>query len=443
MKKNFRSVLSLALALALCLSTAALAGCGDEAKKKVTGEDDADIAGAYDGIKEYSGTTVKFATWIDHTQGEGAAPMASFAEKYNIDVELVAAPQNEYITKVLGMIAAGQSPDVVVDNLRYPLAFQLCDPLDDVKSVNLEDEFWDKQVIEQGSVNGKHYLINSKNSPWSYRYVCYYNKKLFEDNGFKTPAEYVAENNWTVDTFKKCAKQISSLGDDIMGASVRLQCAGAIWGKQIVTRDVATNTFSNNSSDATLINAYRWAMEGKDEGIFTTSQMSEKLSKNQLGLEILGDFGSRATGSYSTADPDILGVVPMPKAKASDANYPQAQSWRAYGICKGSKNAEAAGYFLRWFLDFENYDTANMFKSAELEKFYTEIREMDGEVMHIVAQGVMDLSAGEGSFQTMFKTITDSTSAQVTVNMKILSNKIEDVVQKASDIMEDVKKSQE
>lgn len=443
MNSKFKSGLSIALAALMCASCVSLAGCGEKkggsSKKKITGEDNTDNT-AYSGISKYEGTTIKFATWIDHTEGEGAAPMASFAEKYNINVELVSVPQGDYITKVLGMIASGQSPDMVVDNLRYPLVFQICEPLDNIKSIDLKDEFWDSQVTEQGSINGVHYLLNSKNSPWSYRYMVYYNKKLFENNGFKTPSEYVEENNWTIDTFKKCAKQIANLGSDIIGASVRLQCAGAIWGKQIITRD--GNKFINNSTDTTLINAYKWAMDGKDEGIFTTDQRSDQLGKNKMGMEILGDFGSRANGSYSTADPDSMGFVPMPKVKASDANYPQAQSWRAYGVCKGSKNPEATGYFLRWFLDFDNYETDNMFKSKEAEEFYHEIRKMDGDVMNIVAQGIMDLSGGEGSFQSLFGEITGSTGAQVAVNMKSLSNKIDDCINKADNLIQDVIDSQ-
>ncbi len=442
MNSKFKSGLSIALAALMCASCVSLAGCGDKksgGKKKIgAGEEDNNTT--YSGISQYEGTTIKFATWIDHKESEGAAPMASFAEKYNINIELVSVPQSDYITKVSGLIASGQSPDLIVDNLRYPLVFQLCEPLDNVKSIDLTDEFWDPQVTEQGSINGVHYLLNSKNSPWSYRYMVYYNKKLFENNGFKTPSEYVEENNWTVDTFKKCAKQIANLGSDMIGASVRLQCAGAIWGKQIINRD--KNAFINNSTDVDLINAYKWAMDGKDEGIFVTDQKSEKFAKNQLGMEILGDFGSRANGSYSTADPDSMGFAPMPKVKASDANYPQAQSWRAYGICKGSKNAEATGYFMRWFLDFANYETDDMFKSKEAENYYHEIRKMDGDVMNIVAQGIMDLSGGEGSFQTMFKTITDSTGAQVAVNMKTLSNKVDDCVNKANKLMQDVIDSQ-
>ena len=90
MKK--RNLFALALCAVMCVSAV---GCGGGGKgktiSKVTGGDEEDKT-AYSGIEEYAGTTLKFATWIDHTAGEGAAPMSSFAEKYDIEVEITPVP---------------------------------------------------------------------------------------------------------------------------------------------------------------------------------------------------------------------------------------------------------------------------------------------------------------------------------------------------------------
>ena len=44
-----------------------------------------------------------------------------------------------------------------------------------------------------------------------------------------------------------------------------------------------------------------------------------------------------------------------------------------YGIIAGAKNADAAGYFLRHFLDYRNYDLQNTFITAEAGNFYYEV----------------------------------------------------------------------
>ena len=46
--------------------------------------------------------------------------MASFADKYNIEIELSLVPQTDYSTRLSGMIASGQSPDLIVDNNEFP-----------------------------------------------------------------------------------------------------------------------------------------------------------------------------------------------------------------------------------------------------------------------------------------------------------------------------------
>ena len=149
--KKFRTVISLLLVLLMAVSCLSLAGCGDKAptvsKDKSSGDEDEGTA--YSGISEYAGTTIKFATWIDHTEGEGAVPMASFAEKYDIEVVITPVPQTDYVTKISGLIGAGQSPDMIVDNYDYPEILALAQPLDDVKSIDLTDKFWEdrKSVV--------------------------------------------------------------------------------------------------------------------------------------------------------------------------------------------------------------------------------------------------------------------------------------------------------
>lgn len=435
MKKRNR-LFALALSAVMCLS---VAGCGDTSTdskttiSKVTGgaADDAEETSAYSGISEYDGTTLKFATWIDHREGEGAVPMSSFAEKYNIEVEITAIPQGDYATKLSGLIASGQSPDIIVDNNEFPYILPYAEPLNDVKSINLEDSFWDKTVTDYATFNGKTYLVNSVDSPWTYRFMCFFNKKLFEDNGFKSPQEYYEEDNWTIDTFVSCAKQIKNLGSDFVGASVRQEFAAGIFESE--TTRISNGKFTNNVTDSKLSKAYKWMLTGKEAGYFSTANEADKFSKNKCGMFLYGDFGLRATGGFASMDPDIIGYVPMPKPSKSQSYYPSVASWRAYGICKGSKNAEAAGYFIRYFLDFKNYDRSSMFKSDEADKFYDELREIEDHTFMLTYHGVnRDLT-------NTTEVIVSSSSAQVDTNLKAISNRVDAQVDKANKVISGLK----
>ncbi len=429
MKKRNR-ILSFALTLMLCL---AVCGCGDGDSLTITrqeGGEEEDNSSSYSGIEQYSGTTIKFATWVDHKSGEGAVPMASFADKYNIEIELSLVPQTDYSTRLSGMIASGQSPDLIVDNNEFPYLLPCAEPLNNVASIDLSDEFWDKTVTEMSTFNGNTYFVNSVNSPWTYRFMCFYNIKLFEDNGFKSPAEYYAEDNWNIDTFTTCARQIKNLGSDYIGASVRQEFAAGIFESE--TTRLVDGRFVNNVSDPNLAEAYKWMMQGVESGDFVATSGLDKFKRNLCGLFLYGDFGLRTTGGFETMDPDIIGYVPMPKPTKDAAYYPSVASWRAYGICKGSKNAEATGYFIRYFLDFANYERSSMFKSERADEFYDELREIEDHTFMLTYHGVnRDLA-------NTVDIITSSSAAQVETNLRAISNSVDFQVQRANEILDEL-----
>ena len=72
------------------------------------------------------GTTVRFATWIDHTQTEGAVPLANFESDTGLKVELFYVLQSGYCNTLLTYMATGDIPDVYVDNDWFPRTLRLC-----------------------------------------------------------------------------------------------------------------------------------------------------------------------------------------------------------------------------------------------------------------------------------------------------------------------------
>lgn len=438
--KNIKRLFALVLSIVVCLSCVLLSGCnGQQTKPQKQTNDSTQVDGndPYAGIEEYEGTTIKFATWIDHTKSEAASVFASFEEKYGIKVEVVPVNQSDYVTKVAGLISSDASPDIVVNNQKMPGVFALLQPLNDISTINLSDEFWDKEILEIGKINDNSYLLNSKFSPQSYMTVVSYNKKLFEDNGFKSPQEYYDEGNWTLATMEECATRIARLGSDYVGLSATPANVAALFGTDLISLE--NGKYVNNSNNEDLQKAYKWAVSCNEKGIYTYNYMWWKFSQNLVGMEIVNDWLCRSNAAYATngVDPDIIGYVPLPKLTADSEQLATKHS-RSYGIAKGAKNAEAAGYFLRYFLDYENYNEDEMFHSKEGAEIFKELRSMDAKTHINVEADCINSYYGQEIDQPIYKKILGGGSAQFSVNLKMFSSEIQAVVDSCNEIIEDI-----
>lgn len=448
MQNISKRILTLLLVLAVAV---AFTGCGGGNTSSEGGEggDKATTSGNrvtttdddsfFDNIPvELVGTTVKFATWIDHTKTEAAPVMADFADLTGIKVELDTIPQGDYITKLSARIAAGQSPDIVVENGDWPRTLTCLMPLDEC-GVDVTDPFWDQQVVKYSTIGKKTYLVNAANSIWNMSSaVVYYNKTLFDDYSIKTPTEYIKENNWTWDTFKKAMKDVKAADSELIGASIDTNAFTRSYGGLWVSFDPDTDTFSNVSSSSNLLDTYKYLLEAKEAGYATVEQngVSSKFTNGVVGMALAGAYGLRATGWLTTMDPDDVAYAYLPKRNASDKNYPSGSTFRSYGVCKGSKNPVASGYFLRYFLNGDNYDPADIYLNDEAEKWYKELKDCaDMSLMHWTGGVYGTLySAGTG----YMKDVLSGSSSQVSTNIAKVSSVLDKCIAESNKIVKGV-----
>lgn len=323
----------------------------------------------YEGIEEFKGTKVKFATWIDHSQTEGAVPIQSFKEKYDIDIELVYCSQDKYVEEILALIAAGNSPDIFVENQTFPVTLQIAQEIS-VSGLDLDEPIWDKQVIKACTVGEKRYAVNTVNGPWCGAGIVIFNKELMEANGIKTPEEYYKEGNWTWDTMTEVMQQVDKLGDDYYGGTIPdvVELYRSL-GADIFSYDSAKGEFSNTLTNENVVKAFQYVANGWKSGLLTEEA---KFETGKVGLVVKSLYGLKKTGYYRNMDALDLGFTYLPdpdeNTKASISG-----NLRAYGIVKGSKNPVAAGMFIRYFLDSANYDLENTFISEEAGNFFYEV----------------------------------------------------------------------
>lgn len=395
--KNFK-LISLVLALVMCLS---LCACGG-------GEKDDDYAGLgglnvggqqgnsgnggsgdggsgdskfetdttyLDNIpKSLQGTTVTFAAWGDENAKEYAKVAKLFTKKTKINIKWVLYNEEKYISTIVQQNAAGKGPDIVITNVTFPTSVEAVQELP--KQFDLKDGFWDPRVTEGLSVKGKNYFVNSYNSPFSCGGTfVFYNKQLFANNNIKSPQDYVDEGKWNWENLEKCVREAKQKGFD--GGSILPQLVWSTTGSGMIDYNSKTGTFtsglSDNSQKSDVLAALKLVANLRQEGIISNNPLS-RFSTGQMAIAICNNYGMKYNGWFKAMTPSALGVVEMPETfNGKTANY-YGSNLRAYGIGRDAKNVEGAYYFLRFFLDLNNYDEAgaDIFLNKNIERFFKE-----------------------------------------------------------------------
>ncbi len=356
----------------------------------------------YEAIQGSKGKTVRFATWIDHTETEGAKALANFENDTGLKVEtyLVASPT--YVNDLMIKMAAGDKPDVFVNNERltnFPNTLQLAAPINKVSTVNLQEPIWDQTLINSATIDGNVYLVNTLNTPWTGGNMTFYNKRLFEENGFKTPADYYAEGKWTWDNLKKCAKDIVALGDEYSGVSLEVDILTDSLGTSFIKYDYNTDQFYSGIDDKNLLAGYQWYAEARDEKLLDGSM--QKFVEGTCGMLIRGPYGLKNNGYFIDMNFDDIGFTHLPTLE--EGQKPVASGiYRMYGIIDGAPNANEAGYFLRYWLDAKNYDLDNTFISIEAGNFYYELTNLPAEQKYFNFENACCALIGEESSYSAF-----------------------------------------
>ncbi len=387
------------------------------------------------------GKTVRFATWIDHTATEGANALKNFYKDTGVNVSLFTVPQGSYSSVLQSKIAAGDVPDVFVTNddvSGFPIMLEFAAPVNKVSSVDLNDPIWDQSMLKLGTIGGNVYFLNTLNSPWSGSNLTYYNKALFEENGIKTPEQYYNEGNWTWDTAFKVMKEIKALGSGYEGGYIEDSILSGSAGTSFTKYNYKTNTFTSGVGDSSLTSAYQWYIKCKQAGLMgaTWSNHKQLFREGKLGVVFTGVYGLKKTGHWKDMNVEDIGYTYLP---AINKNTPARTSsiWRTYGIVDGAPNADAAGYFIRYWLDYKNYDLDNTFLSVDAGNFYYDVinRTVDQKYFNFDATTCRYVGTGIHVFVTPAK--QSPSEAQVVNKIYSVSNVVNQAVDCANKVIQD------
>lgn len=314
-----------------------------------------------------NGTTVTFAHWGDEGATEYEKVLKAFTKKTGIKYKLVSYDQAQYVSRVSQQIAAKSGPDVIIVG-QFPASLEILQPLQNI--IDLNDDFWDDNITEVYTVGGNTYAVNSLEGIWEDIDAVQYNKRLFADNGLKSPLDYFNEGNWTWESFRKCAEELKKLG--YVGGYADPEKINASLGSPMISYNPKTATFTAATA-AQLTPGYQFSAQMFKDGLWTTTDWWGTFANGKVGMMVGGYWGAKYNGCFKDMPDSDLGMVPMPSSINGQACKPSG-SPRAYGIAKGAKNPEGAAYLLRYFLDYSNYAAANAqaLKSKSLEKMIFE-----------------------------------------------------------------------
>ena len=244
MKKRFKVVAAIMLTAAMVFGTAACGGggSGSDSDSSSTGSnqggaetatvDTSGVAGI-DGWEAF-GETVKITVPVYDRAREGFPAVddnywtqwvqQEFGEKYNIEVEYVAIPRGDVMTKYSMLIAAGETPTIMME-YDYPKVAQWASD-GAMQAINLDDfahvapNYYGRMEregqLQYSTINGDTYFILSSRpyNDTTFTYVNFIRKDWLDQVGLDVPTDY-AQLQAAVKAF-----QDNGLSDNPMGLSL-------------------------------------------------------------------------------------------------------------------------------------------------------------------------------------------------------------------------------
>ena len=257
-----------------------------------------------------------------------------------------------------------------------------------------------------------------------------------EEYGILTPQDYIDAGEWTLENLFKIAREFKRVNPAHGGVGLEWRYLAAASGSALA--QIKDGKFVSGINDASMMDALRMYYIGRDEGL-TATNANKGLMAGTNAFVIVGSYGLKKTGYYKgMKDPENLGFAPIPSIDGKSENTFYSAIYRSYGICRGAKNPEGAGYFLRYYLDPLNYDYDEAFISEDARDFYLEyVSAVDAkDKVFDFTTSVANAIGYKGS--DWRNSLQNSNGDQYTVALQTISNEVQAGVNAANKLINDV-----
>lgn len=326
-------------------------------KATMNEEDAAAVAEIDIGAEKLENGTVKFLSSWDINPAEGQplpVSLEMFQTQYGGNIEFVFTTWEERYTKLATLVQADDAPDMFsagdMDVFPKGVISGMFDPLDDY--VDFDSELWAPmaKVNEQFAFDGKHYVgaFNTDS-----QCVMFYNKNTIEENALPDPAQLLAEDNWTWDTFwdmmlQFCDREQSKFATDgwwFEGAFSQTSGYPYI--------GISDGQIVHNLDNPMIEKVQDFMLNmNKNDLPFPKAENAWQVAPTNLasGKTLFYPVGTYALYPYNNiiqdfGDMEDIMFVPMPRCPEADAYY-LPSIVEGFALCKGAKNPEGVGAYL-------------------------------------------------------------------------------------------------
>ncbi len=333
-----------------------------------------------DGVdpSDYWGKTIKFISTIDPAVDESGPVVENFEKEYGITVQIIPSGLDEHAQKIMGLIAADQSPDVARSNGDFPAFLGYMQSLDAAK-LDYNEPIWNQNTFKMTTFGGSPYLCDTVGNIWAEADIVMYSKSLLRRANAYTPEEYDAMGKWTWEAFFEIGNAVQKVNGGKPGCAINsYECFYHAAGGSVykLNNERITNGF--NSKTVEIMTKYSQAR--KDNILMFGKSVTAALMEGEIGITTLHAWSLKKTGDLRNGKWDDYGFYYLPyydEAAAATGIRSATGVFKGWGICKGAKEPVAAGLFLREYLDVNNYDVGGTFITPDAERFFFEVTNID------------------------------------------------------------------
>lgn len=384
-----------------------------------------------------SGTSITVFNWngVESITGAKKA-IENFTRETGITVKWeLGTNSSVYVTEIAARQAADSAPDVVRLKDVNPAFMAMLQPLSNT-GYDFSDAVWDTSVKNMYSYKGTAYAANMTDTLMQQPNVLMYNKNLIRQYDLEDPFALWQRGNWTWEKFVEvCTAFKDEVGDSKDAFSIfKWQTCAQMMGTDLVTYDPNTG-YKNTMSDSKLVKGFQMMIKIKEAGLCAeTLWAKDSFEAGNLLFFHDAIIGARKTHFYFTEFKSnrSLGVVPLPTI-AGATNYQLFCELEAYAVPKGAKNAAAAPYFMRYFLDAKNYDVNNFFADPNVLKVYNSCMANKNRFMTYNCEKVLTAETG---LYLLPNTVYNSAVGQVSTVLNGKKAVVQNAVNQANKILE-------
>ena len=328
------------------------------------------------------GTTVTVYNWNAAAEYSGApSVIKKFEKETGIKVKWHTENYETYISKLAAMVASDTAPDVVRTLRPDPIALKSLQPISS-SGFDFSDKAWDSQLMKDYTYNGNCYAASLKNTHIGGVTMLLYNKSLISKYDLEDPYKLWKENKWTFNKFiELCKTYKKDSGADFACGSQDFSKWSTLYGIAGPVGFDGSN-FINNSADSKFVSVTQQIADLYNTEHILADWKADEFNSGDCLFWCGGAVFARRQNTYfgSLKSAGTLNVVPMPSIDGQNKYYQDMSEYEAFGIAKGAKNAAAAPYFLRYFLDPANYNISSFFCSSQALEVYNWCMERENRI---------------------------------------------------------------